>query len=67
MWLLCETRSESETAKSNQNVNEIAGLSQTTVWQRHAITEAESDWLAQEVPVALVYNGISRGDDGNAG
>ncbi len=45
--------------KSNQNVNEIAGLSQTTVWQRHAITEAESDLLAEEVPVALVYNGIS--------
>nr|WP_211073271.1 formate dehydrogenase accessory sulfurtransferase FdhD [Pantoea sp. Cy-640] len=60
MWLLCETREvKAKQQKSNQNVNEIAGLSQTTVWQRHTITEAESDWLAQEVPVALVYNGIS--------
>ncbi len=45
--------------QSSQNVKEIAGLSQASVWQRHAIHAAESDWLAQEVPIALVYNGIS--------
>ncbi|MDF7661075.1 formate dehydrogenase accessory sulfurtransferase FdhD [Erwiniaceae bacterium L1_54_6] len=45
--------------KSPSNVSEIAGASQAQVWQRRDITHAEPDWLAQEVPVALVYNGIS--------
>ncbi|SQJ16656.1 formate dehydrogenase accessory protein [Serratia rubidaea] len=29
------------------------------VWQRDNLQQAEEDWLAEEVPVALVYNGIS--------
>ncbi|WP_042959391.1 formate dehydrogenase accessory sulfurtransferase FdhD [Erwinia tasmaniensis] len=29
------------------------------VWQRDARQQAQPDWLAEEVPVALVYNGIS--------
>ena len=29
------------------------------VWQRADLTVAQPDWLADEVPVALVYNGIS--------
>ena len=35
------------------------GVAQTQVWQRDALAEAQTDWLADEVPVALVYNGIS--------
>ncbi|WP_158785277.1 formate dehydrogenase accessory sulfurtransferase FdhD [Pantoea sp. BAV 3049] len=42
-----------------KNVSEIAGLSRTQVWQRDSLSEAKEDWLADEVPVALVYNGIS--------
>ena len=29
------------------------------MWQRASLTDAQDDWLADEVPVALVYNGIS--------
>jgi FdhD protein len=43
----------------NENVNEISGAVQSQVWQRRTIDVAEADWLAQEVPIALVYNGIS--------
>ena len=35
------------------------GIAQTQVWQRDALAESQTDWLADEVPVALVYNGIS--------
>ncbi|WP_380182518.1 formate dehydrogenase accessory sulfurtransferase FdhD [Kalamiella sp. sgz302252] len=35
------------------------GVSQVAVWQRGALEAAKEDWLADEVPVALVYNGIS--------
>jgi len=42
-----------------QPVKTIAGVSQAEVWQRRTPETAETDWLAQEVPVALVYNGIS--------
>jgi len=35
------------------------GVSRTQVWQRASLTDAQDDWLADEVPVALVYNGIS--------
>ena len=42
-----------------QPVKTIAGVSQAEVWQRQTPETAETDWLAQEVPVALVYNGIS--------
>lgn len=36
-----------------------AGLNRRTIWQRHALAEPQQDWLAEEVPVALVYNQIS--------
>nr|WP_237680822.1 formate dehydrogenase accessory sulfurtransferase FdhD [[Erwinia] mediterraneensis] len=40
-------------------MNETAGLHQAQVWQRDNLHHAQADWLADEVPVALVYNGIS--------
>ncbi|MGR2858562.1 formate dehydrogenase accessory sulfurtransferase FdhD [Erwinia sp. 1181_3] len=36
-----------------------SGIRQISVWQRDALQQAQPDWLAEEVPVALVYNGIS--------
>ncbi len=50
---------KAEQQQSDENVKEIAGLSRASVWQRRDLHAAESDWLAQEVPIALVYNGIS--------
>lgn len=38
---------------------EQACLSRHAVWQRTDLAQAQQDWLAEEVPVALVYNGIS--------
>ena len=35
------------------------GAQQRQVFQRTRLATAEADWLAEEVPVALVYNGIS--------
>ena len=43
----------------NENVNTITGARTSELWQRHDLLEAKGDWLAEEVPVALVYNGIS--------
>ncbi len=43
----------------NPALDEAVGLSQVKVWQRMALESAKEDWLADEVPVALVYNGIS--------
>ncbi|EEP91005.1 Protein fdhD [Yersinia kristensenii ATCC 33638] len=37
----------------------ICGARQLNVLQRHQMAEPQLDWLAEEVPVALVYNGIS--------
>ncbi|MGP1929350.1 MAG: formate dehydrogenase accessory sulfurtransferase FdhD [Arsenophonus sp. ER-BJ3-MAG3] len=45
--------------ESHINVNKISGAVQAQVHQRRDISLAETDWLAEEVPVALVYNGIS--------
>ncbi|MXP59823.1 formate dehydrogenase accessory sulfurtransferase FdhD [Pantoea sp. Taur] len=45
--------------ESHQSVIEISGAVQAPVRQRRDIRTAETDWLAQEVPIALVYNGIS--------
>lgn len=42
----------------SQNVNKDV-IKQHSVWQYHHVAQQENDWLAQEVPVALVYNGIS--------
>lgn len=43
----------------NKNVNTITGARTIELWQRNDLLEAKGDWLAEEVPVALVYNGIS--------
>ncbi|WP_433977467.1 formate dehydrogenase accessory sulfurtransferase FdhD [Erwinia sp. E_sp_B01_9] len=45
--------------KNGEQVSDIAGLSQVQVRQRRSLETPEDDWLAEEVPVALVYNGIS--------
>ncbi|NPE61375.1 formate dehydrogenase accessory sulfurtransferase FdhD [Dickeya dadantii] len=37
----------------------IAGACQRTVWHQGELDTPRQDWLAEEVPVALVYNGIS--------
>jgi FdhD protein len=38
---------------------EMNGARQLNVLQRYQMAEPQWDWLAEEVPVALVYNGIS--------
>lgn len=38
---------------------ESKGLSQLDVWNRDSLSCATKDYLADEVPVALIYNGIS--------
>ncbi|CAI2525742.1 formate dehydrogenase accessory sulfurtransferase FdhD [Serratia proteamaculans] len=48
----------------DQHINDInetllTGVTQSQVYQRGQLTTAQQDWLAEEVPVALVYNGIS--------
>ncbi|NHB91963.1 formate dehydrogenase accessory sulfurtransferase FdhD [Photorhabdus cinerea] len=37
----------------------IKGVKQTNVQQKHHLNTSKADWVAEEVPVALVYNGIS--------
>ncbi|MFP1916673.1 formate dehydrogenase accessory sulfurtransferase FdhD [Lonsdalea quercina] len=37
----------------------LIGASRRTIWHQEALAEPRRDWLAEEVPVALVYNGIS--------
>lgn len=45
--------------KLNITASKLAGLTQVNVQQRDLRTPSQPDWLAEEVPVALVYNGIS--------
>ncbi len=45
--------------KEETGASERAGLREIHVWQRDDLHHAQADWLAEEVPVALVYNGIS--------
>jgi len=45
--------------KDDKKVTQIIGASQKPVMQRTHPGELEDDWIAEEVPVALVYNGIS--------
>lgn len=40
-------------------VNAVTGARTIELWQRQDLLESKDDWLAEEVPVALVYNGIS--------
>ncbi len=42
-----------------KNVTDVTGLRSVELWQRGALTTVRTDWIAEEVPVALVYNGIS--------
>ncbi|EJF30630.1 MULTISPECIES: formate dehydrogenase accessory sulfurtransferase FdhD [Enterobacteriaceae] len=42
-----------------ETVAQITGARTIDLWHRGNLTVAETDWLAEEVPVALVYNGIS--------
>ncbi|CAI1137443.1 formate dehydrogenase accessory sulfurtransferase FdhD [Serratia quinivorans] len=50
--------------KPDQHINDInetllTGVTRSQVYQRGQLATAQQDWLAEEVPVALVYNGIS--------
>lgn len=40
-------------------VTNITGLRSVELWQGSDLNHVKTDWLAEEVPVALVYNGIS--------
>ncbi|EPA9747587.1 formate dehydrogenase accessory sulfurtransferase FdhD [Cronobacter malonaticus] len=42
-----------------QNVTDVTAARSLPLWKRENLTTTEPDWLAEEVPVALVYNGIS--------
>jgi FdhD protein len=44
---------------TGENLTTQTGVSESLVWQRADLALAQPDWLADEVPVALVYNGIS--------
>lgn len=46
-------------AQQETDPTQLAGLSRLGVRQRGRLDLEQMDWLAQEVPVALVYNGIS--------
>ncbi|EKQ7195621.1 TPA: formate dehydrogenase accessory sulfurtransferase FdhD [Klebsiella oxytoca] len=42
-----------------ENVTDITGYRQVSLWKRPNLQHPQPDELAEEVPVALVYNGIS--------
>jgi Uncharacterized protein required for formate dehydrogenase activity len=42
-----------------KNVTKITGYRQITLWKREDLQRSQPDEVAEEVPVALVYNGIS--------
>ncbi|OUF48939.1 protein FdhD [Pluralibacter gergoviae] len=45
--------------KSDGDVTNVTGMREVALWRRRDLQHAEVDKLAEEVPVALVYNGIS--------
>ena len=45
--------------ENNQNVTIVTGSRQLTLWKREDLQHPQPDEVAEEVPVALVYNGIS--------
>ncbi|WP_156567795.1 formate dehydrogenase accessory sulfurtransferase FdhD [Metakosakonia massiliensis] len=45
--------------KHPENASEITGARQVSLWRRDNLQQTLPDMLAEEVPVALVYNGIS--------
>ena len=42
-----------------KNVTTLTGSRQLTLWKREDLQHPQPDVVAEEVPVALVYNGIS--------
>lgn len=42
-----------------KNVTNVTGYRQVTLWKRENLQHPQPDEVAEEVPVALVYNGIS--------
>ncbi|CAI1056964.1 formate dehydrogenase accessory protein [Serratia quinivorans] len=44
---------------NDTNETSLTGVTRSQVYQRGQLATAQQDWLAEEVPVALVYNGIS--------
>ncbi|WHP31303.1 formate dehydrogenase accessory sulfurtransferase FdhD [Trabulsiella odontotermitis] len=45
--------------KQVNSVTEVTGMRQIALWKRQDLQHPQPDELAEEVPVALVYNGIS--------
>ncbi len=45
--------------KSGGDVTNVTGMREVALWRHRDLQHAEVDKLAEEVPVALVYNGIS--------
>ena len=45
--------------KNIENVTALTGSRQLTLWKREDLQHPQPDEVAEEVPVALVYNGIS--------
>jgi FdhD protein len=45
--------------KKHENATSITGAREVSLWKRTDLQQTQPDMLAEEVPVALVYNGIS--------
>ncbi|MGG7448837.1 formate dehydrogenase accessory sulfurtransferase FdhD [Kosakonia oryzendophytica] len=45
--------------EKHKNATSVTGARQVSLWKRDDLQHATPDMLAEEVPVALVYNGIS--------
>ncbi|MFE4112625.1 formate dehydrogenase accessory sulfurtransferase FdhD [Kosakonia sp. YIM B13611] len=45
--------------KKHKNATSVTGAREVSLWKRTDLQQAVPDMLAEEVPVALVYNGIS--------
>jgi len=45
--------------ESVENVTDFTGVRACELWKHDDLSHPDRDWLAEEVPVALVYNGIS--------
>ncbi|MDZ7324220.1 formate dehydrogenase accessory sulfurtransferase FdhD [Kosakonia sacchari] len=45
--------------KKHKNATSVTGAREVSLWKRSDLQHAVPDMLAEEVPVALVYNGIS--------
>ncbi|APZ03788.1 sulfurtransferase FdhD [Kosakonia cowanii] len=45
--------------KKHKNATSVTGVREVVLWKRDNLQQPQPDMLAEEVPVALVYNGIS--------